>query len=79
MPTPTATNRTLRRLSGLTTKGRAAVALIALRDQWELLSPSQRRECAELLGRLSVAMRPAKTASPAPAGGNVPLIGRIAS
>jgi len=78
MHTPAATNRTTRRgLSGLTPKGRATVALVAVRDQWELLSPSQQAECSALLGRLRVAMRPANTASPVPASGNVPLVGRI--
>jgi len=46
-----------RRLSGLTGTGHAAVLLIAVRDRWELLSPSQQAECGVLLGRLSVALR----------------------
>jgi len=56
--TPTALKDTPRRgLSGLTGKGRATVALLAIRDHWELLTPAQRRAVDELLGRLSVAMR----------------------
>ena len=57
MPTPTIEQFTRRALSGLTTKGRATVALIAVRDQWEQLSPAQRHEVAALLERLSAAMR----------------------
>jgi len=49
--------QTARRLSGLTGKGHATVLLIAIRDQWELLSPSQQAECSALLERLSVALR----------------------
>ena len=63
----------------LTPKGRATVALIAVRDRWGNLSPSQQAECAELLGRLNVALRAANTASPVPAGGTVPLLGRVAA
>jgi len=55
--TPTITNRTTRRLSGLTGKGHAAVLLIRVRDGWAALSPGQRQEVAELLERLRVAMR----------------------
>jgi len=59
MLSPTALKGTTRRgLSGLTPKGRAAVALIAVRDTWEQLSPAQRQEVAELLERLSAALRP---------------------
>jgi len=57
MPTPTITHRTPRRLSGLTPKGQATVALIAICDHWDRLSPAQRREVAGLVERLSVAMR----------------------
>jgi len=57
MLSPTIAHRTTRRLSGLTGKGDVAVALIAVRDTWELLSPSQRHEVAGLVERLAVALR----------------------
>ena len=80
MPTPTTTKSTARGLSGLTGKGRAAVALIAIRDHWDSLSPSQRHEVAGLVERLGVALRrehslAVRTPSPA----RTPLVGRIAS
>ena len=80
MPTPTITNRTPRRLSGLTGKGRATVALLAIRDHWELLTPAQRRAVDELLGRLSVAMRREHSlANRAPSPVLVPLVGRLSA
>jgi len=57
MLSPTLAHRTTRRISGLTGKGHATVLLIAIRDQWELLSPSQRHEVAGLVERLAVALR----------------------
>ena len=79
MPTPTTPHPTTRRrLSGLTPKGRATVALLAVRDRWDSLSPSQQAECAELLGRLSVALRgEPSVADRAPSPVRVPLVGRI--
>jgi len=64
----------------LTSKGHAAVALIRVRDGWADLSPSQQAECAELLERLSMAMRREHcVATHAPSSARVPLVGRIAS
>jgi len=57
MLSPTIAYRTTRRLSGLTGKGHAAVLLIAVRDQWDSLSPAQRHEVAGLVERLAVALR----------------------
>jgi len=68
--TPTTTQSITRRLSGLTGKGHAAVLLIAVRDHWDSLSPSQRQEVAEILERLAVAMRRQHSVG-------VPLLGRI--
>jgi len=64
----------------LTPKGRAAVALIAVRDGWADLSPSQQAECGDLVERLSVALRREHSvADRAPSPVRVPLVGRIAS
>jgi len=64
----------------LTPKGRATVALIAVRDRWGNLSPSQQAECAELLERLSVAMRREHSlANRAPSPVLVPLVGRLSA
>ena len=41
----------------LTAKGRAYAILLQVRDRWGTLSAEQQAECAELLDRLSVAMR----------------------
>jgi hypothetical protein len=81
MTTPTATDPTTRPVSGLTPKGRATVVLIRIRESWDSLTPDQRAEVAELVARLSVAMRNEQATSRVPAGGNVrvPLVGRIAS
>jgi len=68
-----------RRLSGLTPKGRATVALIAVRDRWELLSPSQQAECAELLGRLSVALRRETCPEYGQVSRPLPLVGRLSA
>ena len=69
-----------RGLSGLTVKGRATVALLAVRDHWELLTPSQQSEVADLVERLNVALRREHSvADRAPSSVRVPLIGRIAS
>ena len=58
MPTPTITDRTTTRPAvGLTTKGRATVLLIRVRGNWEQFTPDQRAEVADLVVRLSVAMR----------------------
>jgi hypothetical protein len=62
----------------LTTKGKATVLLIRVRESWDSLTPDQRAEVAELIVRLSVAMRREKF----PNFGNsrpLPLVGRIAS
>ena len=80
MRTPTTPHPTTRRLSGLTPKGRATVALIAVRDRWEQLSPSQQAEVADLVERLGVALRREHSlANRAPSPARVSLIGRIAS
>ena len=69
-----------RRLGGLTAKGTATVALISVRDRWEQLSPSQQAECAELLERLSVAIRREHSlANRAPSPVLVPLVGRLSA
>jgi len=58
MFSPTTSKSTAtRRLSGLTPKGDAAVALIAVRDTWDLLSPSQQADVADLVERLAGALR----------------------
>ena len=60
----------------LTPKGRAAVLLIAVRDRWDTLTPSQQQECADILERLSVALRrehSVLTRQPSP----LPLVGRV--
>ena len=78
MPTPTINKPTRIRLSGLTPKGHATVALIAIRDGWEQLTPSQRHEATELLERLNVALRREHSvADRAPSSARVPLVGRI--
>jgi len=77
---PTTTKSTARGLSGLTLKGTATVALVAVRDRWEQLSSSQQHECADLVERLSAALRREHSvADRAPSPARVSLIGRIAS
>ena len=82
MPTPTVTDRTTTRPAvGLTGKGRAYLALAAVRDRWDSLSDDQQAECADLVARLSVAMRNEKATSPGHAGvtTRVPLVGRLSA
>jgi hypothetical protein len=58
MENPTITDRiTTRPALGLTPKGRATVVLIRVRDNWEQFTPDQRAEVADLVARLSAAMR----------------------
>jgi len=78
MLSPTIAHRTTRRLSGLTPKGHATVALIAIRDGWEQLTPSQRQEATELLERLAVALRREHSVvDRAPSAVRVPLLARV--
>jgi len=81
MHTPTIAHRTTRRrLSGLTPKGTATVSLIAVRDTWDTLTPSQRHEATELLERLAVALRREHSvANRAPSPVLVPLVGRLSA
>jgi hypothetical protein len=81
MPTPTVTHRTTTRPAvGLTPKGRATVLLIRVRDNWETFTPDQRAEVADLVARLSVAMRWEETyAGVSSRPVRVPLIGRISA
>jgi hypothetical protein len=51
------TQPTERPAVGLTPKGRAAVVLIRVRESWDSLSDGQQQECADLVARLSVALR----------------------
>ena len=63
---------------GLTTKGKATVLLMQVRDRWDTFSPSQRAEVAELVDRLSVALRREHSlAARTPAAVRVPLLGRL--
>jgi hypothetical protein len=57
MPTPTVTKHSTRLTPGLTGKGRAYLALAQVRDRWHEFSDDQKAEVAELVARLSVAMR----------------------
>jgi len=69
-----------RRLGGLTAKGTATVALIAVRDTWEQLTPSQQAECEHILERLAVAMRRQHpVADRTPSAVRVPLVGRLSA
>ena len=58
----------------LTPKGKAYALLVEVRDRWNELSPSQREEAAELVDRLSKALR-REEARPRPV--KVPLVGRV--
>ena len=78
MPTPTVIQSTTRPRSGLTAKGQAAALLVRVRDGWDTFSPSQRAEVADLVDRLSQALRrehSVRDRQPA----RVSLVGRIAS
>jgi hypothetical protein len=77
-PSPTTDDHTTRPALGLTGKGRAAVVLIRVRESWDSLTPDQRAEVAELVARLSVAMRREIVAAPQQSR-PLPLVGRIAS
>jgi hypothetical protein len=80
MPTPTDQKSTTRPVSGLTGKGRATVVLIRVRESWDSLTPDQRAEVAELVARLSVAMRREQmSAEPTIARRPLPLVGRISA
>jgi hypothetical protein len=67
----------------LTTKGKATVVLIRIRESWDSLTPDQRAEVADLVARLSVAMRREDARQLAhvrvTARRPLPLVGRIAS
>jgi hypothetical protein len=78
MPTPTITKHSTRPAVGLTTKGGAIVALIRIRDQWDSLTPAQQQECADLVARLSVALRRETVAQEA-VSRPLPLVGRISA
>jgi hypothetical protein len=79
MPTPTTTDRTTTRpVVGLTGKGRATVVLIRARDNWETFTPDQRAEVADLVARLSVAMRREIVSAPKQSR-PLPLVGRLSA
>jgi hypothetical protein len=78
MVTPTITESTTRPVSGLTPKGKAVVLLVTVRDRWDTLSDDQKQECADLVARLSVAMR-RENVSPAKQFRPLPLVGRISA
>ena len=65
----------IRPCPGLTAKGRATVALIAVRDRWATLTPSQRQEVGELVDQLASVLR-RRVATP-PNAVRMPLLGRI--
>jgi hypothetical protein len=81
MNSPTDQKSTTRPVVGLTGKGRATVVLIRVRESWDSLTPDQRAEVAELVARLSAALRNEKALSPSHAGVTVrvPLVGRISA
>jgi hypothetical protein len=74
MPTPTITKHSTRPAVGLTGKGRAYLALAQVRDRWHEFSDDQKQEVADLVARLSVALRARPTLirgfvrNPSPAG-----------
>jgi hypothetical protein len=79
MPTPTDQKCTTRPVSGLTAKGRAAVVLIRVRESWDSFTPDQRAEVADLVARLSAAMRRENRSveQTGSARRPLPLVGRI--
>jgi hypothetical protein len=62
---------------GITPKGRAYIALAAVRDRWDSLTPDQKQECAELVARLSLALRAERLE--ANRSRPLPLVGRISA
>jgi hypothetical protein len=67
---------TARPAVGLTTKGRATVVLIRVRESWDSLTPDRRAEVAELVARLSVAMRREQVVTRV-TNRPLPLVGRL--
>jgi len=55
------------------------VLLIAVRDRWDTLSPSQQAEAAELLGRLSAALRRETCPHSGQVSPPLPLVGRLSA
>jgi hypothetical protein len=63
---------------GLTPKGRAYAALLAVRDRWDSLSDDQRAEVADLVAQLAAALRRERASNfDTPRPVRVPLVGRI--
>jgi len=63
----------------LTEKGRAYLLLAKVRDEWHTFSPSQRAEVADLVERLSQALRREHSVATRQPRAAVPLVGRVAS
>ncbi len=62
----------------LTGKGQAAALLVRVRDGWDTFSPSQRAEVADLVDRLSQALRREHSVSARTTTAvRVPLLARI--
>ena len=59
----------------VTDKGCVYLALAAVRDRWDTLTPDQRAEAAELVDRLSKALRREDPKPRRP----LPLVGRISA
>jgi antitoxin (DNA-binding transcriptional repressor) of toxin-antitoxin stability system len=66
---------------GLTGKGRAVALLVTVRERYDSLSPDQQREVADLVARLSVALRAesSKLATSKLAARPLPLVGRLSA
>jgi hypothetical protein len=61
---------------GLTGKGRAYAILLQVRDNWEQFTPDQRAEVADLVARLSLALRREEGSQEIRP---LPLVGRISA
>jgi hypothetical protein len=79
MPTPTDQKSITDPIVGLTTKGRATVVLIRIRESWDSLTPDQRAEVADLVAQLAIAMRREEITQSVRISRPLPLVSHIAS
>jgi hypothetical protein len=79
MRSSTASEHTTRPVSGLTGKGRAVALLVKVRDRWDSLTPDQKQEVADLVARLSVAMRRDLVSHSNEVRRPQPLVGRLSA